>query len=72
MSTEKPNVATERRDLQVISCSNCLKAWLAPGVFDGHTYICKSCGWRFVVNSQHASAAEFDYIDQRVDSDLDR
>jgi predicted RNA-binding Zn-ribbon protein involved in translation (DUF1610 family) len=36
--------------LPTVECPNCRMIWLAPGLLQGDTYECRSCGVSFVIS----------------------
>lgn len=35
--------------LPTTRCPNCMMIWIAPGLAQGDTYVCKRCGLTFIV-----------------------
>ena len=41
-----------------IRCPNCEVRWLAPGMRQGETYLCKECGLSFVIGKPKNQASQ--------------
>jgi len=49
MQSEKSLNLANTFSFSTITCTNCNSTWLVPGLLDGDSYDCKSCGFNIVV-----------------------
>lgn len=49
MESQALLISNRSDNLPTVTCPNCNVMWLAPGLLQGDTYECRSCGLGFVV-----------------------
>lgn len=52
MKSGKLSKLREQLHRLTVRCVRCTQAWLVAGLRHGDTYVCKECGYRFVIDKR--------------------
>jgi DNA-directed RNA polymerase subunit RPC12/RpoP len=58
MTSRGNRISNESLNLLTVECPYCEARWLAPGMSNSDTYVCKECGLTFVVRKPEHQASQ--------------